>query len=129
MRIYNIYDFIRNIIGSIDPYGSQGIDKERLNNLEEHMELTYNLVLDLRHTASYKDRPESSMKMLGQKADEALKEIRQEDELFKKIKKLREMIYGEDIPHPTVPEYRELHDKMLKFLKFIDDEILKGEDE
>ena len=49
-----------------------------------------------------------------------------DDELKKKIEVLREMIWLEDIPSPTTIEYRELHEKMQKFLKYIDDEIFEG---
>ena len=48
--------------------------------------------------------------------------------LKNKIEELRDLVWGEDIPSPTVPEYREHHESIQKILKFIDSEILK-EDE
>ena len=42
-----------------------------------------------------------------------------------KIRELREMVWGMDVPHSTVPEYVELHKKMQKILKFIDQELLE----
>lgn len=33
---------------------------------------------------------------------------------------LRELVWGMDIPHPTTPEYTELHEKMQRILQFID---------
>ena len=41
------------------------------------------------------------------------------------IEELRELVWMQDIPHPTVPEYEELHEKIQKILKFIDDKLLK----
>lgn len=46
------------------------------------------------------------------------------DEIREKIWELRDLVWGEDIPHPTVPEYIELHEKMQKILNFIDNELL-----
>jgi len=48
--------------------------------------------------------------------------------LKEKIKRLRELVWGEDIPHPTIPEYKEHHESIKKILKFIDDELLKETD-
>jgi GTPase involved in cell partitioning and DNA repair len=47
-------------------------------------------------------------------------------ELKEKIDKLRQMAWEMDIPHPTVPEYRELHEKMQKIINYIDEEIYEG---
>lgn len=41
-----------------------------------------------------------------------------------KVEKLRLMVWGEDIPHPTVPEYREHHESIQKILQFIDTELM-----
>ena len=41
------------------------------------------------------------------------------------IEELREYVWMMDIPHPTVPEYVELHERIQKILKFIDDRLLK----
>ncbi len=49
--------------------------------------------------------------------------------MIDKIKQLREIVWLEDIPHPTIPEYVELHEKIQRILRFIDDELLKGEEE
>lgn len=42
-----------------------------------------------------------------------------------KVKELRELVWGEDIPSPCCPEYREHHESIQKILKFIDDQVLK----
>ncbi len=47
--------------------------------------------------------------------------------LGQKIRDLRELVWMEDIPHPTVPEYKELHEKITKILTFIDSELIEKE--
>ena len=47
--------------------------------------------------------------------------------LMSKIRELREMVWGMDVPSPVTPEYVELHEKMQKILKFIDEELLENE--
>ena len=44
-----------------------------------------------------------------------------------KIELLRELVWGEDIPSPACPEYREHHESIQKILKFIDTELLAEE--
>ena len=51
------------------------------------------------------------------KAQEAL-------EKQKKIFELRDLVWGEDIPSSTCPEYIEHHRSIQKILKFIDEELL-----
>ena len=46
------------------------------------------------------------------------------DSLKDKIETLRELVWGKDIPSPTVPEYVEHHKCIQKILKFLDEEIL-----
>jgi len=41
-----------------------------------------------------------------------------------KIIELRDIVWGMDIPHPTIPEYRELHEKIQTIIRFIDVELL-----
>jgi hypothetical protein len=36
------------------------------------------------------------------------------------ISDIRKLIWNNDIPHPKVPEYRELHEKCQKFMAAID---------
>ena len=45
--------------------------------------------------------------------------------LREKLEQLRELVWLEDIPSPTVPEYVEHHRSIQKILKFIDTEILE----
>ncbi len=39
---------------------------------------------------------------------------------LEKVKELRDLVWGLDIPHPTIPAYHELHEKMQIVLKFIE---------
>lgn len=41
-----------------------------------------------------------------------------------KIEQLRHLVWMQDVPSPTVPEYVELHNKIQKIMKFIDEELL-----
>lgn len=41
-----------------------------------------------------------------------------------KIEQLRHLVWEQDIPHPTTPEYREHHESIQKILKFIDTRLL-----
>ena len=50
-----------------------------------------------------------------------------DDATRRKIERLREIVWGEDIPSPTIPEYREHHESITKILKFIDQELLPEE--
>ena len=45
------------------------------------------------------------------------------DQVLEKIKLLRHRVWLRDIPKPTVPEYRELHEKIQKTLKELDELI------
>lgn len=51
------------------------------------------------------------------------------DELMDKIERLRYLVWLEDIPSPTTPEYREHHESIQKILNYIDNEILKEKQE
>jgi len=63
--------------------------------------------------------------------DKAEHEKRREDmlqyikEMHRNIEQLRELVWGYDIPSPTIPEYREHHESIQKILAFIDNKLLK----
>jgi len=71
-----IYEVVKKLIGSIEPYGDSDIDEKRSNNLDEHTELVFQLVVDLIETANFKDRNEYSIKKLGETAYASLLEIK-----------------------------------------------------
>lgn len=47
--------------------------------------------------------------------------------LVNKLHNLRMMVLESDVPHPTTPEYRELHEKMQRILKMVDEIIDEAE--
>lgn len=44
------------------------------------------------------------------------------------IRELRDKVWYEDIPHPTIPEYIEHHASIQKILKYIDQMIKEEAD-
>lgn len=50
------------------------------------------------------------------------------DELKAVIEELRELVWGMDIPSPTVPEYKEHHRDIQKILTFIDEKLINRAD-
>ena len=50
-----------------------------------------------------------------------------DEETKTKIIKLRNIVWLEDVPHPTVPEYIEHHDSITKILNYIDKKLLGEE--
>lgn len=72
----SIYEIVKKLIGSIEPYGDSNIDEKRLINLDEHIELALGLVTDLIETADFRNRNEASIQKLGIKANKALLEIK-----------------------------------------------------
>lgn len=52
-----------------------------------------------------------------------------DDKMRKKLLELRELVWDEDIPSPVCPEYIEHHESIQKILNFIDNELLREENE
>jgi hypothetical protein len=72
----SIYEIVKKIIGSIEPYGDTNIDKERNTNINEYGTLACELVNDLINTARFKDRPENSIRKMGESAYFELKVLK-----------------------------------------------------
>lgn len=68
-------EIVKKLVGSITPYGASDIDERRMENLKVMCELVSGLVEDIRFTAQYKDRHEHSIKIMGEYADNFLKEL------------------------------------------------------
>ena len=47
------------------------------------------------------------------------------EKLKDQVLELRDVVWGQDIPHPTIPEYVEHHQSIVKILKFIDTKLIK----
>lgn len=62
----------RNLIGDTEPYGDSAIDRERTQNLDKLIYIVDELLYDVEKVAVNKDRHEGSMRMMGEKAHEAM---------------------------------------------------------
>lgn len=72
-----MYEIVKKLIGDIEPYGDTNIDEKHMKNLSEHIEL-----VDLILVAKYKNRPEASMKEIGERAYDMLKEFHNNIECY-----------------------------------------------
>ena len=50
--------------------------------------------------------------------------MKDNNDLLNAIEELRHLVWNEDIPSPTCPEYIEHHESIQKILSFIDNKIL-----
>jgi hypothetical protein len=74
-----VYEVVTKLIGPIDAVGEHNTDTRRLDNLTELITLADKLLFDISMAAKDKDRPEDSMRKIGQKADRFLREVREAD--------------------------------------------------
>ena len=77
-----ILEVIRNLIGNTEPYGDSAIDRERTKNLDKLIYIVDELLYDVEKVAKNKDRYEGSMRMMGEKAQEALNDYRREINVY-----------------------------------------------
>lgn len=70
-----ILEVTRNLIGETEPYGDSAIDRERTKNLDKLIYVVEELVSDIEKAAVNKDRYEGSMRMIGEKAHKAMKDL------------------------------------------------------
>lgn len=67
-----ILEVTRTLIGETEPYGDSAIDRERMKNLDKLIYVVDELLNDVEKVAVNKDRHEGSMRVMGEKADDAL---------------------------------------------------------
>ena len=72
MDASTILEVTRTLIGATEPYGDSGIDRERTENLDKLIYVVDELLYDVEKAAVCKDRHEGSMRMMGEKAHNAL---------------------------------------------------------
>jgi fructose-1,6-bisphosphatase/sedoheptulose 1,7-bisphosphatase-like protein len=65
LEIMTNTDVVKKLIGSVEPYGSADIDRQRLENLKAMCELVGDLVEEIKEAAKAKERHEHSMKEMG----------------------------------------------------------------
>ena len=70
-----LVDVVRKLVGPIEPVGSHEIDEERLKNLKAMTDLVNELLSDIDSVIPNKRRPEASMKIAGQHADDFFDQI------------------------------------------------------
>jgi hypothetical protein len=73
---FSIEEIVRKLLGNIEPCGDSNIDEEKLDNLQEYIMLTEDLIYKLIEAAEYKDRLEWSMSKIGNGAYNFLTSIR-----------------------------------------------------
>lgn len=76
-RIENIFDITKRLLGSIEPYGDTSIDKDRLENLIQTIELTEKLIDEIILVARYKGDPLFSRNKMGTTADTFISDLRE----------------------------------------------------
>ena len=76
-RIENVFDITKRLLGSIEPYGDTNIDKDRLENLIQTIELTEKLIDEIILVARYKDDPLFSRNKMGTTADTFISDLRE----------------------------------------------------
>ena len=67
-----ILEVTRTLIGETEPYGDSAIDRKRMKNLDKLIYVVDELLYDVEKVAINKDRHEGSMRVMGEKADDAL---------------------------------------------------------
>ena len=69
-------DVVMKLIGPVQPYGDHYGDMQRLENMKELIELTDYLLGQIDQAAASAERPEASMKEIGQCAKGFLDDVR-----------------------------------------------------
>ena len=82
-----IKEIVDKLIGNCNPQGCSSRDKDALINLTVKMQLVQELVYDLEHIAKNKNVHESSVKVIGNKADKFLRGL-YEDKIYEKCEKV-----------------------------------------
>ena len=61
------------------------------------------------------------------KGGEIMADVISKEIVIAKLESIYDVAWGEDIPHPTIPEYRELHDNIRKIMNKIADTVIEVE--
>ena len=69
-------EIVMKLIGPVQPYGDHYGDMIRLRNIKELTELTDYLIGEISQASNSAERPEASMKEIGQHAKEFLTDLR-----------------------------------------------------
>lgn len=74
--LFSVRDIVMTLIGDIEPYGDTRIDEARYKNLGKLCDLAADLVLMMTEVATYRTRPEESIKKIGTLAYDNLLDIK-----------------------------------------------------
>ena len=72
-------DIVMKLIGSVQPYGSEHLDTERLENMKTLTALVEYLLYQIEQAAESANRPEASVRSIGLYAKNFLDKIRRPD--------------------------------------------------
>lgn len=82
-----IKEIVDKLIGNCNPQGCSARDKDALINLIKKCNLIQELVFDVEDIAKNKNRYESSVKTIGEKANKFLNDL-YEDKIYEKCEKV-----------------------------------------
>ena len=74
----DIKEIVQKLVGSITPAGESHLDTKRLKNLKIMCSLIEDLVYEVNYVSRAKNRYESSMKVMGEYADNFLRGLLEE---------------------------------------------------
>lgn len=75
----DFHEIVKRLIGPVEATGEHGVDQERLRNLRELTELADLLLGDIQRAALDANRPEASMRAIGEHARDFLREVKEAD--------------------------------------------------
>ena len=70
-----VEDMVMRVVGPIEPTGEHYTDKERLQNLENLLELVDRLVFNIDQLRVFADRPEASIALIGKRARSFMEDL------------------------------------------------------
>lgn len=82
----NYYQIVKKLIGEIDPIGESHADEVRRKNLDNWIDLSEIMIVDLIEISRNQNRKEASMKVIGNDAMGCIVDIKNRiDEYFKEL--------------------------------------------
>jgi len=75
VRLVDVYEVVKRLIGPIQPVGESHTDKDRLENMKEYTELARKMVIDINTVAFNKDSHMHSVRLVGEEAHEFCREL------------------------------------------------------
>jgi len=126
-RTYAITDLIGELVGPIRASGDHLVDMDRLENLDEHIQVVESMAIELARAAETADRHEDSMRQIGGRArgyltnlrnhlnrvldddQSSLKELEAERDALAKFKSwVHDRLTANGVPEDPDPAKREL---------------------